>query len=91
MAEIIKNKPHALIINDRSKLTVSGVTEVGNFDEESIILYTGVGEISIKGEGLQVSLLNTETGEVSAQGKINSLHYSDKTSKNIGFWSRILK
>ena len=91
MSEITKNKPHALIINDRSKLTVSGVNEVGNFDEESITLYTDFGEISIKGEGLQVSLLDTGTGEVSAQGRIDSLNYSDKTSKHTSLWSRILK
>ncbi len=91
MSENIKNKPHTLILNDRNKLTVSGVTEVGNFDEENICLYTDYGEIRIKGAGLQVSLLDTASGDVSAQGRIDSLNYSERTSKHISLWTRILK
>lgn len=91
MAEIIKNKPHALILNDRKSLSVSGITEVGNFDDESIVLYSDFGGITVKGEELQVSLLNTETGEVSVQGRINSIQYSDRMTKHISFWARILK
>ncbi len=91
MTENTKAKPHTLLINDRSRLSVSGVTEAGNFDEENIVLYAACGEISIKGENLQVELLNTETGEVSVQGRIIAVQYSDKVSKHTSFWSRILK
>ena len=91
MTENVKAKPHTLIIENREALTVSGVTEVGNFDEDIIVLYTSFGEITVKGEKLQVSLLNTETGEVSAQGKINSVQYSDKVSGHTSFWTRISK
>ena len=83
--------PHSLIIEDRRNLTVSGVTEVDNFNEEEITLYTGWGQLCIKGENLQLSVLNTDSGDVSASGKINSVVYSERLEKHPGFFSRVFR
>ena len=91
MDEKNKNIPHSLIIDNRKNLTVTGVTDVDNFDDEGICLYTQYGQISIRGENLQVSVLNTENGDVSASGKINSVTYSDKTEKNPRFFARVFR
>ena len=83
--------PHSLIIEDRKNLTVTGVTEVDNFNDEEITLYTSYGQVTIKGEGLQVSVLNTECGDVTASGKVNSVVYSEKFEKHPGFFGRVFR
>lgn len=91
MEATTKKLPHTLILESRNKLSLSGVTEIGFFDEENLTVYTSYGEITVTGEGLQVSVLNTVTGEVSAEGRIDSVKYSDKTAKKTGFFSKVFK
>ncbi len=83
--------PHSLIIDGRKSISVTGVTESDNFNDEEIILYTSYGQITIKGENLQISVLNTESGDVTASGKVNSVTYSDRTEKRQGFFSKVLR
>lgn len=91
MDELKKHMYHSVVLENRNKLTVSGITDVGSFNEECMILYSDEGEITIKGEELQVSVLNVDTGEFSAQGKIASINYSDKKMKNPGFFARVFR
>ncbi len=91
MAENKLTLPHSLVLEERKKLTVSGVSDVDNFDEEEIDAYTDLGELIIRGEGLKISHLNTETGELSVEGNISSLSYAGDQPKQTGFFSRLLK
>lgn len=91
MDDSIKKLPHSLILEERRGLTVSGVTDVGNFDEENITLYTGNDEIYIKGENLKVSELDTESGSFSAEGKISSVSYTEKKTKKNGFFGKVFR
>lgn len=83
--------PHSLIIDGRKNISVTGVTEADNFNDEEIILYTSHGQITIKGENLQISVLNTESGDVTASGKVNSVTYSDRNEKHQGFFSKVFR
>ena len=47
-------KRHNLILEDRQKLSMSGVTDVESFNDTEISLYTSLGELSIRGKGLHV-------------------------------------
>ena len=49
--------PHNCILEDRKKLSVSGVKDVGSFDEETIIAQTEYGELTVKGEKLHMQSL----------------------------------
>ena len=91
--DVVNNNkiPHSLIIESRNKLLLTGVTEIGAFDEESLSVFTSYGEITVTGENIQVSVMNTSTGEVSAQGKIDSVKYSDKTAKKTGFLTKVFR
>lgn len=91
MDEKAVKKPHMLMLESRNKLSFSGVTQIGAFDEEMLTVYTDYGEITVNGENIQVSVMNTETGEVCAQGKIDSVKYSDKYSKRTSFFAKVLK
>ncbi|MBQ8780162.1 MAG: sporulation protein YabP [Oscillospiraceae bacterium] len=71
---------HNIIIEGRKKLSVSGVTEVDRFDESIVILYTSMGELTVKGEELHVNDLSVKNGEMNIEGFISSVSYSDDTS-----------
>ncbi len=41
--------PHRLTLDDRAKLTLTGVEDVERFDEDEIVLSTTAGALIIKG------------------------------------------
>lgn len=83
--------PHSLTLEDRNRLTVTGVSDVGFFDDEEINAYTSLGELLIKGSELHISQLNTNTGELDIQGKVSSLIYTSESARTKGVFSRLLK
>lgn len=46
-----------------------------SFDEKEILLNTEEGKLDIKGEALHVKHLDLESGEISLEGRIDSLSY----------------
>ncbi|WP_090015346.1 sporulation protein YabP [Clostridium sp. DSM 8431] len=90
MDEIKKSN---LSLENRKKLTLTGVIEIINFDEETILLNTSLGKITVKGEGLKVDKLDVQNGEVIIAGMISSLVYSKKGVKKSkkDFIKRIFK
>jgi sporulation protein YabP len=84
--------PHNCIIEDRKLLSVSGVNDVGSFDEETIIASTDYGELTVKGEKLHITKLSLEIGELCIEGYISSLSYTDAPSAHQGgFFSRVFR
>ncbi len=83
--------PHNCILEDRKKLSVSGVNEVGSFDEETIIALTDYGELTVKGEKLHITKLSLEIGELCIEGKITLLQYADVQEKPTSFLSRVFR
>lgn len=83
---------HNIIMENRRRISVSGVTEVESFNEDEIILHTDMGVLVIKGTGLHINKLNTETGEVSVEGQINGLEYVEsKAGKGVSVISRLFR
>ncbi|MBQ8182885.1 MAG: sporulation protein YabP [Clostridia bacterium] len=83
--------PHNCILEDRKKLSVSGVNDVGSFDEQTIVAATDYGELTIRGEKLHITKLSLEVGELCIEGKISSLQYADVIEKSGGFLSRVFR
>lgn len=77
-------KVHNIIIEDRKSLTVSGVEDVDSFDEQTVVLFTELGELTVRGSDLHMNKLNVETGEVSIEGEIQVLSYQDETPRSSG-------
>lgn len=67
---------HKLEIYNREKGTVTGVLDVISFDENTIVLDTDMGLLSIKGKDLHVSRLSLEKGALDLDGYVESLTYS---------------
>ena len=90
-AEGIK-APHNVIMEDRHTLTVSGISDVDSFDEQTVIVFTDMGELTVKGDGLHIFRLSLEVVEIMIEGSISSLSYSDsKPTQEGGFWSRVFR
>ena len=83
-------KPHQLILQDRERLTVTGVEEVESFDEGEVTMHTAGGTLLVRGEGLHVGKLSLDTGELSLEGRVSELSYVEPVRKE-GFWARLLR
>lgn len=77
MGEERRTGRHSVVMEKREQASITGVTEVISFDEESIIADTEMGMMILKGVNLHVSKLNLEDGELVIEGDIDSLEYSD--------------
>lgn len=82
--------PHSLTLHDRSSLTVSGVTDVNNFDDVTLVIYTDLGELTVKGHALRIKELNVECGDLAVDGEIDSLVYSQRPTRD-GFFGRLFR
>ena len=82
-----------IIIEDRIKLSATGVIDVESFDNENVILITELGTIFIKGANFRINKLNVDIGEIVIEGEIDSCVYNDSYGrKNKGILlSRMFK
>lgn len=81
---------HSVILENRKNLSISGVKECLGFDEETINLDTNFGKMTIKGMGLHIVSFNTESGELTADGRINAIVYTASQNQG-GFFGKIFK
>ena len=91
MDEIAVREPQTLLLENRSRLCLTGVTDVDSFDETTVVAATGLGALTVSGADLKISTLNTETGELLIQGEINALIYTEQPQKSGGFFSRVFR
>ena len=69
-------------MENRGKLSISGVLDVLSFDDQVVIVETELGLLTVKGENLRINKLSIDTSEVIVEGDNSSLTYSDsKTSE----------
>lgn len=69
---------HNLILENREKLTLTGVTDVDCFDERVIHLYTSLGELIIKGRNLHMNDVSVESGNMTITGDVWQLQYGER-------------
>ena len=82
-----------LILENRNKLSISGVKDVLSFDDQIVIMETELGLLSVKGDNLKINKLSIDTSEVIVEGEISTLSYSDHSKKEQegGLFSKIFK
>ena len=66
-----------IVLENREKLSVSGVNDVLSFDDQIVILETQLGLLTVKGENLRINKLSIDTSEVVVEGEISYLAYSE--------------
>lgn len=82
-----------IILENREKLSISGVLDVLSFDDQIVILETELGLLTVKGENLRINKLSLDTTEVIIDGEIYNLGYSEKETmqKSGGIFNKIFK
>lgn len=82
-----------LILENRNKLSISGVLDVLSFDDQLVMVETELGLLTVKGEDLHINKLSIDTSEVIVEGEISSLAYSEKDydKKSSSFFGKIFK
>ena len=82
-----------IVLENREKLSRSGVLDVLSFDDQIIIVETELGLLTIKGEDLRINKLSIDTSETIVNGNIMQIAYSENTvdKKGEGIFSKIFK
>ena len=83
--------PHNVIIEDRKTVSISGVTDVESFDEQTVILMTDLGELIVKGFGMRINKIDVQAGDLSLEGEIYSLNYTDSQPSGGGLLSKLFR
>ncbi len=76
--DIQSNIVQNVILENRKKLTLTGIKDVLSFDDEIIVVESELGLLNIKGMDLKVNKISVETGDVVIEGTIKMIEYSDK-------------
>lgn len=83
-----QNQSHGLTLQGRSRLTMTGVTEVVSFDDTSVVVSTPLGTLVVQGQELQLKTL--DGGNVAVEGQIAALSYEEP--RPTGSWlGRLLR
>jgi len=81
-----------VILENRKKLTLTGIRDVLSFDDEIVVVESELGLLNIKGTDLRVNKISVETGDVIVDGTIRAIEYSDKDIwPKQGLMSKIFK
>lgn len=86
----INNVIQNIFMENREKLNVSGVKDVLSFDDQMVIVETELGLLTIKGENIRINKLSIDSSEVSIDGHINTLNYSNTESGGVKKSNNIL-
>lgn len=94
MAEIKKtvsiSNGHSVTMENRSKMSLTGVIDVSSFSEDKIEIVTNMGTLTVKGKKLNVNTLNTDTGELKLTGEVKCCEYSETRNKG-GMFTGLFK
>lgn len=71
---------------NRERLSVTGVLDVESFQEHTILAATELGRLLIKGTGLKVKQLDPDKSELTVEGYIHQLIYTQKKKRSGPSW-----
>lgn len=80
-----------IMLNNRKVLSLTGVKDVGKFDEQNIMVFTTQGKLKVSGNNLKIGKLSTESGQLELNGNINSIVYVDLKDIGGGFFKNLFK
>ena len=73
-----KPRVQNVILENRQKLSITGVVDVESFNDECVVADTELGILVIKGMDLRINKLDIDSSELGIEGDIVSLEYSDR-------------
>lgn len=82
---------HSISLENRERAVFTGVEAVESFNEDEVILVTEGGIIALSGQGLHISRLNLDDGQLIVEGFILGVDYAEVQQKQGGLLSRLFK
>lgn len=83
--------PHNIIMENRSKISISGVENAESYNEQEVVLHTSKGVLIIRGDMLNLSKLNLDSGEITVNGRIVMLEYVEEKKSGTSILGKIFK
>ena len=91
MDTVAAKKTHSVLLENKEKLTLSGVTDVEQFDPDHLTVQTDHGRLEIRGDNLQVTRLSLETGDMCAEGTVEAIAYTGIEKGAGGLFSKVFR
>lgn len=83
---------HSVTIENRERTTITDILEIDSFDEEEIRATLTKGAMVIRGEKLNIQVLDLTEGRAVIEGTVSSIMYVKVREKGEkGFLARIIK
>lgn len=82
---------HNIMMENRTKLRITGVVQVAAYDEYKAVLVTDYGRLTISGRNLKAGEMSTEQKIFTLTGEIDFLQYSKGKGKSEKGFARLLK
>ena len=81
ISESVGRKNHSAVIENREKLSLTGVDSVESFNECEVVAITGAGAVTVFGARLHITRLDLDSGHLWIEGVIGGLEYHQPTEK----------
>jgi sporulation protein YabP len=82
---------HNVIMESRKHITVTGVVDIDSFDEQTVTVFTDLGELCIKGRELHINKIDVETGDLVMEGAVESLAYTENLPQRSGLLAKLFR
>lgn len=83
---------HNIELIERKQIKISGVKKIDSFDDLEFLIDTTMGYLYIKGKELEIIKLDTNSGNITINGQIDSINYVDsKNKKESSFIGKLFK
>lgn len=82
--------PHDIILESRTRLSVTGVQKILHCSPESAAIQTGEGTLNLTGVQINVETLDLDTGQAKLTGRFDVLEYTQAPTAG-GLLQRLLR
>lgn len=80
-----------LVVTDWKTVTLNSVKEILGCDENTVVLNTTKGKLTIEGNDLKIESLEKQNGNLFVKGEILAVYYNDIDLNKKGFFSRFFE
>ena len=88
----LRLRSHCIHMDNRELLSITGVKDVGSFNEREVTVFTEGGGMTVEGTGLHITKLDLDAGQVNVEGEICAIEYDDASPQERGsFLSRVFR
>ena len=87
----LRPRAHSIHIDNRLRISVTGVVDVESFNEQEVLLITEAGPLNIVGSNMHLSKLNLEDGQICIEGELLALDYEPPEAERRGLFGKVFR